>query len=100
MHRSVALAGSRGDAIVFDYRVVHRGLGNTGDARRPVLYLTSSRSWFRDAQNFPDERLIAGKSPGGSGGGSGGSGGSGGFGGAKPKPKPKPGGKKGGKKRK
>lgn len=55
---SVSLAGQRGDAIVFDYRVVHRGRANEGDASRPVLYLTSSRSWFRDAQNFPAERLL------------------------------------------
>ena len=55
---SVSLAGQRGDAIIFDYRVVHRGRGNEGDNSRPVLYLTSSRSWFRDAQNFPDERLL------------------------------------------
>ena len=31
--------------------VSNRGLGNEGELSRPVLYLTSSRSWFRDAQN-------------------------------------------------
>ena len=55
---SVALAGSRSDVIIFDYRVVHRGLGNVGSAPRPVLYLTFCRSWFRDQQNFPEERLF------------------------------------------
>ena len=69
---SVRLAGNKGDAIIFDYRVVHRGAGNSADARRPVLYLTSSRSWFRDAANFPDERLLEQPGGGGSGGSSGG----------------------------
>ena len=55
---SVSLAGQRGDVILFDYRVVHRGRGNVGESSRPVLYLTYARSWFRDAQNFPDERLL------------------------------------------
>ena len=32
---SVALAGKRGDAIVFDYRVVHRGMPNESDEARP-----------------------------------------------------------------
>ena len=52
------MAGQKGDIIVFDYRVVHRGRANVGDVTRPVLYLTHSRSWFRDAQNFPEERLL------------------------------------------
>jgi len=87
MSPSVSLAGARGDAIIFDYRVVHRGRENAADASRPVLYLTSSRSWFRDAQNFPEERLL-GPSPKAAAGGAGAA--AGGFGGAaKAKPKAK-----------
>ena len=91
---SVALAGARSDAIVFDYRVVHRGMANEASAARPVLYLTFCRSWFRDQQNFPDERLFAPSSVGG-GRGMGGGFGAGGGGGAAAKKK----GAKGGKKR-
>ena len=58
MPPSVKLAGAKGDAIIFDYRVIHRGRKNVAESSRPVLYLTSSRSWFRDAQNFPPERLL------------------------------------------
>ena len=39
-----------------------RGRENVAETTRPVLYLTSCRSWFRDAQNFPEERLL-GPSP-------------------------------------
>ena len=95
---SVSLAGQRGDAIIFDYRVVHRGRGNEGEMTRPVLYLTSSRSWFRDAQNFPDERLLAATGKAKAGASAGGFGGAGGA-----KAKTGAGGKakgKGGKKRK
>jgi hypothetical protein len=56
---SVKLAGQIGDIIIFDYRVVHRGLANRGTENRPLLYLTYARPWFRDAQNFPDEPLLA-----------------------------------------
>ena len=55
---SVRLAGTKGDVIIFDYRVIHRGRKNVAESSRPLLYLTSSRSWFRDTQNFPPERLL------------------------------------------
>jgi len=86
---SVSLAGQKGDAIIFDYRVVHRGRENVGSIRRPVLYLTHSRSWFRDAQNFPDERLLEGAAAakGGAAGARGGFGGGKAAGGAKGKAK-------------
>ena len=57
----VALAGAVGDIIVFDYRVVHRGMANAATAARPVLYSTFSRPWFRDALNFPDDALFGAK---------------------------------------
>ena len=70
----VALAGAVGDIIVFDYRVVHRGMANAATAARPVLYSTFSRPWFRDALNFPDDALFGAKGGGGSGGFGGGGG--------------------------
>jgi hypothetical protein len=70
---------------------VHRGRANEDEERRPVLYLTSCRSWFRDAQNFPDERLLQ-RGP-SSGGGAG-------FGGAAKPAAKKPAKGKAGKKRK
>ena len=42
-----------GDALLFDFRVVHRGAGNTGDLPRPVLYTVLCRPWFRDTVNWP-----------------------------------------------
>ena len=42
-----------GDAILFDYRVLHRGLANTTeDVARPLLYFTYGRAWFTDATNY------------------------------------------------
>lgn len=52
----IALTTSIGDAIVFDFRVVHRGQANRGEADRPVLYLTYARPWFRDHINFGWQR--------------------------------------------
>ena len=48
---------SPGDAIVFDYRVMHRGRANKGEAWRPILYETFSRRWFVDDYNFPEISL-------------------------------------------
>ena len=62
------LPAERGDCIVFDYRVLHRGMANEA-AMRPVLYSTYARSWFRDAKNFPEEKLFATKNKNGFGGG-------------------------------
>eukprot|EP00793_Prasinoderma_coloniale_P001387 PRCOL_00005162-RA len=42
-----------GDALLFDFRVVHRGAGNTGDLPPPVLYTVLCRPWFRDTVNWP-----------------------------------------------
>lgn len=42
-----------GDAILFDFRVVHRGAGNAGNKPRPMLYTVLCRPWFRDTVNWP-----------------------------------------------
>lgn len=51
-----------GSAVLFDYRLHHRGLANrsTSGESRPLLYLTFGRSWFTDAENFPAKRLMPG----------------------------------------
>ena len=49
-----------GSAIVFDYRVLHRGLANRSGAARPLLYFTYGRAWFRDATNYPSLSLFEG----------------------------------------
>jgi Phytanoyl-CoA dioxygenase (PhyH) len=41
-----------GSIIVFDIRVLHRGLSNESDQERPVLYFTFSRDWFREQHMF------------------------------------------------
>ena len=57
----VAVDCARGSALLFDYRVDHRGLANVSDRDRLVLFLGYSRPWFRDTKNtrskvplFPD----------------------------------------------
>lgn len=42
-----------GDILVFDYRVLHRGLANTSNRDRIMLVITLSKSWFNDTLNFP-----------------------------------------------
>ena len=47
-----------GGAIAFDYRVIHRGTGNTdhcGRADQPMLYFVYSKPWFADVVNFPTD---------------------------------------------
>lgn len=40
-----------GTAIVFDYRIKHRGSANQTQSQRPMLYFTYSKPWFVDHQN-------------------------------------------------
>jgi hypothetical protein len=42
----------RGDCFLFDYRLLHHGSANRTEAVRPVLYVTYSRPWFIDVENF------------------------------------------------
>lgn len=48
MMPSLVLEAKPGDAILFDFRVVHRGTANKNRKGlwRPILYQTCSRSWF------------------------------------------------------
>lgn len=41
-----------GSGIMWDYRTLHRGTENHSARYRPLLYLTYSRSWWRDSDNF------------------------------------------------
>lgn len=47
-----------GSAVIFDYRLGHRGLGNTTQELRPIVYLTYTRSGstFKDHVNFSRKR--------------------------------------------
>uniref|UniRef100_A0A0G4ICR6 PHD-type domain-containing protein n=1 Tax=Chromera velia CCMP2878 TaxID=1169474 RepID=A0A0G4ICR6_9ALVE len=47
-----------GDALVFDYRILHRGLGNRSGIVRPVIYLTYCRKgdWKERDANFDAKR--------------------------------------------
>ena len=48
-----------GDALIYDYRVCHRGTQNLAKKKtRPMLYLMYSRPWFFEHINFGDERLF------------------------------------------
>ncbi len=58
-----ACVARAGDAIVFDYRILHRGLANRSDAARPLAYFTYGRSWFKDATNYSATSLQASDPP-------------------------------------
>lgn len=47
-----------GDAVLFDYRIVHRGGSHARSASRPVYYAVAARSWFVDDYNFPNAPSI------------------------------------------
>jgi hypothetical protein len=49
-----------GDVLVFDYRVLHRGLANRQSVQHRIyLVLTVSRPWFKDIINFPSRSLYS-----------------------------------------
>jgi ectoine hydroxylase-related dioxygenase (phytanoyl-CoA dioxygenase family) len=45
------LCASAGSAVIFDYRLKHRGARNTTPVDRPILYMAFSRPWFKDVGN-------------------------------------------------
>lgn len=48
-----------GDALIYDYRVCHRGVKNISEAKtRPMLYLMYARPWFKEHINFSTEKLF------------------------------------------
>ena len=55
---SLGLEASPGDVIIFDFRVIHRGMANKSWRWRPMLYATCSRPWFSDDFNFPADSLF------------------------------------------
>jgi hypothetical protein len=46
-----------GDALVFDYRVLHRGRANASNRNRTFLVFTIAKPWFADVLNFPRRSL-------------------------------------------
>ena len=55
---SVKFCVDVGGAVIFDYRLYHRGLANnSATMSRPMLYLTFAKSWFSDTENFDLESL-------------------------------------------
>ena len=55
---SFGLCCEMGGAVLFDYRVKHRGGANTSLEPRPVLYLAYAKPWFRDAGNLRSSRSL------------------------------------------
>ena len=49
-------SASVGEAVLFDYRVVHRGMPNNTSAFRPLLYTTFTRRWYAGDENFSTTR--------------------------------------------
>ena len=45
-----------GAALLFDYRLKHRGLGNHSTVERPLLYITYARPFWVDVYNFATKR--------------------------------------------
>ena len=43
----------KGSALLFDYRVLHRGKANKSAVRRPIIVFTFAREGSRDVLNFP-----------------------------------------------
>jgi len=48
----------KGDVLVFDYRILHRGIANQHtELNRPILVLSFAKKWFVDVCNFPKRSM-------------------------------------------
>jgi len=52
----ITLLAKSGQAVLFDYRLKHRGLGNSSTAPRPVIYLTYAKPFYSNDANFSRSR--------------------------------------------
>ena len=48
-----------GSALLFDYRIPHRGGANRGDLDRIYMYSVLARPWFGDHLNYDEPSLLA-----------------------------------------
>ncbi len=56
--RSTALAA--GSCLIFDDRILHRGLGNTSDRRRSMVYFSYRQAGYADNTHFEAQRSVYG----------------------------------------
>ena len=50
---------NRGDAVLYDYRTMHRGIGNKSEGtRRPILQLLYHRPDYKEARNYGKQSII------------------------------------------
>jgi ectoine hydroxylase-related dioxygenase (phytanoyl-CoA dioxygenase family) len=47
-----------GSCYLFDYRILHKGVGNKSDWPRPLLYNIYTRPWFSDTKNYARQAPI------------------------------------------
>jgi ectoine hydroxylase-related dioxygenase (phytanoyl-CoA dioxygenase family) len=48
-------SSTRGQVVLFDLRLRHRGRGNKSTKDRPIMYLSYVHSWYKDAINFKEK---------------------------------------------
>jgi hypothetical protein len=56
---TVATPASSGSAVIFDLRILHRGLANKSSKKRPLMYMTMFQEWFIDHVNFNDKQTAS-----------------------------------------
>lgn len=61
LHKPVVPEFSSGDALVFDYRTLHKGLPNTTALPRVLLELVFFKEGFNDLLNFPKRSIFDAK---------------------------------------
>lgn len=57
-HRAALPLVPAGDVYLMDYRLVHGGMPNSTKTPRPIMYITYSRTWFRDTVNYSKQDAI------------------------------------------
>lgn len=56
---AIPAALDSGSALVFDYRIPHRGGANVGECDRIYMYSVLARPWFGDHLNYNEPSLLA-----------------------------------------
>jgi ectoine hydroxylase-related dioxygenase (phytanoyl-CoA dioxygenase family) len=55
---TVDAIGNDGDAILYDYRLMHRGMANHSDQLRPILQFVYHVPWYTETKNYGSKSLF------------------------------------------
>lgn len=59
VHSNYDAIVTAGDCVLYDYRLIHRGMGNRSDMERPILQFLYHKNFYHESHNYGTEYLFS-----------------------------------------